>query len=112
MSKGKIGKMDKASSVGCLLINIFVLPGLGTLMAGKIRTGILQMSISLLGFLLLFTTLGKLAFVSMFGNMMVADPRISYVFTAIVYLGAPIMIISWIWCLISGIRIVKNSFSK
>src|SRR4030042_6389046 len=112
MSKTKTGKLDKASSVGCLLINIFVFPGLGTLMTGKVKTGILQMSVSLFGFLLLFTTFGKFIFVGLFRDMIAIDTTISHLLTAVVYLGAPMMIISWLWGLISGIRIVKNSFSN
>jgi hypothetical protein len=112
MSREKIGKIEKASHIGCLLINIFVFPGLGTLLGGKTRTGILQMSIFLFGFFLLFTTLGKLFFVSLFKDLMIVNPKISFTLAVIVYLGVPIMIASWIWGLVSGIKIVRNSFSK
>jgi TM2 domain-containing membrane protein YozV len=71
-------------AIAALLLNILVLPGLGSLIGGRIRSGIIQVFLAVLGFLLSITLIGAI-------------------------IGVPMMIIAWIWALITGINIVKDS---
>ena len=41
--------LDRSAAWGCLIANVFVLPGLGTITAGR-RTGYLQAPLALVGF--------------------------------------------------------------
>ena len=44
------GKSKRATAVNCLLINQFATPGLGSLMAGRIVAGTIQLLLALVGF--------------------------------------------------------------
>lgn len=63
-----------------LLLNVFVLPGLGSLVAGKTKTGIWQIVLVVLGVPL-----------------------------SIVLVGIPMMFAAWIWGLVTGIQLIKEA---
>jgi TM2 domain-containing membrane protein YozV len=105
-------KIGKLSVIGCSLINIFLFPGLGTFLYGRIKTGILQMLFFTIGFLLIFTTFGKFAVFNLLKNIISHNPEFSYIATAIVYFGIPTIVFSWIWSLISTIKMIKIEFFK
>mgnify|MGYP001561444223 CR=1 FL=1 len=71
-------------AIVALLLNILILPGLGSLIAGRIRSGVIQVFLAVLGFLLSVTLIGAV-------------------------IGVPMIVIAWIWALITGINIVKDS---
>ena len=58
-----------------LLVNLFIWPGLGTLIGGDVSSGIIQMILMLVGAVLSF-----------------------------ILIGIPIVIIVWIWALVSSIK--------
>jgi hypothetical protein len=87
-------KLDRLSGVGCLLINLLFWPGLGTLIAGKIKTGAIQMSIFLMGILISYTPIASILW-SLTGSVIVYGSILSSIAT-------------WIWSLISGIQVIKN----
>lgn len=79
--------MENKTSVGLgisltsLLLNIFVLPGLGTLIAKpKDRQGILQLVLTIVGIALAFFIV-----------------------------GIPMIIASWIWSLSTSIKLIKKA---
>ena len=45
--------LDRRTARACLLVNLFMTPGLGTLMAGRILMGSLQLLLAIAGFCLL-----------------------------------------------------------
>ena len=64
-----------------LIINIFLFPGLGTLISGKkIKSGIWQIAIAIVGALL-------------WG----------------MFIGYPIFAVAWIWGIVSGIQLIQES---
>ena len=73
-------KLSKGIAVLALLLNILILPGLGTLIGGRISTGIWQIVLAIIG-----------------------------AFLSIIIIGIPILIAAWIWGLVSGIKMVQDS---
>ena len=66
-------------AIAGLILNIIVLPGLGTIVAGKTKTGVIQLVLFIIGIPL-----------------------------ALILIGIPLMIAMWIWALVSSIQIIKT----
>ena len=73
-------RTNRGLAIVCLLVNILLMPGLGTLIAGRTKEGVWQLVVLWIG-----------------------------IFLAIFLVGIPLIIIAWVWALISGIRIVQRS---
>jgi len=76
---------DKTMGIVGLILNIIILPGLGTLVSGRkeYRTaGVWQLVMSVVGYVLIFTLIGAI-------------------------IGGPLLLAAWIWGLIIGIKLVK-----
>jgi len=71
-------KISKKMAVVCIFFNIFIWPGLGTIIAGKTMVGTIQIILYLIGFFASITSLPIL------------------------------MLIAWIWGIISMIKIIKD----
>lgn len=80
MAKKKKEKVSQGLAIAALLINVLVLPGLGSIIGGKTNPGITQLVLFLIGIPLAF-----------------------------VIVGIPLMIAMWIWALVTGIQIVKEA---
>jgi len=63
-----------------LILNLIILPGLGTLIGGKTREGVLQIILVVVGVVL-----------------------------SIVFIGIPMVIAAWIWGLVSGVRLIQEA---
>jgi hypothetical protein len=92
-------KIDRLLAVGCLLINLFFWPGLGTLLARRVKTGAIQMFMFLIGFSISFLVVAEL-FWFLIGIPIYFD-----------YVGTLMTIVAWIWGLISGIKIIKAEYN-
>ena len=85
---------SQALSIIGLILNLAILPGLGTIVGGRIKEGIWQIVLLLgsiiLGLLLTLTAIGAI-------------------------IGVPIIILGpaviWIWALISGIKMIQEAFN-
>jgi len=86
--------MASAKSIIGLLLNIFILPGLGTIINGKVKNGIIQMVLVLVGYMFLFFGL--------FAGLI--SPSLAF----ISFVGFPMVMGAWIWALIDGIMIIKR----
>lgn len=73
-------KPSEAIAITALLLNILVLPGLGTIIAGRTSTGTTQLVLFLIGIPLAF-----------------------------ILIGIPLMLGVWIWGIVTGVQIVKES---
>jgi len=73
-------KVSEALAVVCLILNIFILPGLGSLIGYKKREGIWQLVLFLVGIAL-----------------------------ALVLIGIPMMIAAWVWGIVTGVEIVRKA---
>jgi len=63
-----------------LILNIFLMPGLGTLIGGKIKPGVWQLVLFWVGVLLV-----------------------------VIFIGIPMIIAAWIWDIVSGVRLIQEA---
>lgn len=78
-------KKNLGLAIAGLVINILVLPGVGTaIIGGKTLNGILQLIFWIFGVILVMTIIGAI-------------------------IGLPLMIAMWIWALVDGINMVKEA---
>lgn len=73
-------KPSQGMAILGLLLNVLILPGLGSIIGGKTKVGIIQLVLTLIGI------------------------PLSYVIV-----GIPLIIAMWIWALITGIQMIKES---
>lgn len=71
---------DITIPVIALILNILILPGLGSIVGGKTKEGIWQIILFVIGVLLSF-----------------------------VLIGIPLLIAVWIWGIVTGIKLIKES---
>lgn len=71
-------------AIVALLLNVLLIPGLGTLIGGKIKTGIIQMSLMVLGVIFIFTIIG-------------------------IVIGVPLVLGTWIWGIASGVQLIQKA---
>ena len=76
----KKGKIGQGLAIASLLLNVLILPGLGTLIAGRTKTGVWQVVLTIISIPLI-----------------------------LILIGIPLLIGVWIWGLVTGIDIVKES---
>jgi hypothetical protein len=97
--------MDEARAWACLMTNLLVLPGLGSLLAGR-RVGWLQAALALVGFAL--STVWLVWFVATFfregGFPLDGGP-----YLPAGLLGVLVFAVSWVWGLLTGLRVVRES---
>lgn len=73
-------KISEGLAIASLILNILILPGLGSLIGGKKKEGIWQLVLALVGIPL-----------------------------SLVLIGIPMIIAAWIWGLVTGIQMIKES---
>lgn len=78
LSSKKKGKLGLA--IVALILNILILPGLGSLIAGKTQAGIWQLVLAILGFVLSF-----------------------------ILIGIPLLIVAYIWGIVTGVRLIQEA---
>lgn len=77
-------KPDKTMAIVGLILNIIILPGLGTIIAGRTKTGVIQLVLYIVAILLDLTIIGLI-------------------------IGIPLGIAMWIWALVTGIQILQQT---
>ncbi|MEK6818717.1 MAG: hypothetical protein AABY10_02170 [Nanoarchaeota archaeon] len=80
LSREKKSSKGQTLAIIALILNILILPGLGSLIAGKTKEGIWQIILVILS-----------------------------IITWFILIGIPIFIVSWVWGLITGIKLVQKS---
>jgi hypothetical protein len=100
--------LDEARAWACLLTNLLVLPGLGSIAAGR-RSGWPQAAIALFGFAL--TTVWLVSFVGAWlraGEFPLdAGPYLPAGVLGLLVFGA-----SWVWGLVTGVLVVHESRAR
>jgi TM2 domain-containing membrane protein YozV len=71
-------------AVAGLIINILLFPGLGSIIAGKTKTGLWQLLMMVIGIVFTLTVIGAI-------------------------IGIPLMIVAWIWGIVTGVQAVKEA---
>jgi len=77
--KGKKKKVSEALAIVCLILNILILPGLGSLIGRKTTAGVWQLILFIVGLPL-----------------------------TLLLIGIPMMIAGWIWGIVTGVQIVRE----
>ena len=73
-------KVSQGLAIAALLINVLLIPGLGTIIAGRKSEGLFQLILLIIGIALSFFLI-----------------------------GIPIVILCWIWGLVTGIQLIKEA---
>ena len=73
-------KVSQGLAIAALLINVLLIPGLGTIIAGRKSEGLFQLILLIIGIALSFFLI-----------------------------GIPIVILVWIWGLVTGIQLIKEA---
>jgi hypothetical protein len=96
---------DEARAWACLFTNLLVLPGLGSIIAGR-RSGWPQAAIALAGFVL--TTVWLVWFLAAWsrGGEFPLDPG---PYLPVGALGVLLFTVSWVWSLLTGLLIVRDA---
>ena len=99
------GLMDEARAWACLMTNLLVLPGLGSLLAGR-RVGWIQAALALVGFAL------SALWLVWFGAVFLREggfPLDGGPYLPVGLAGVLLFAMSWIWGLVTGLRVVSDS---
>ncbi|MSR85774.1 hypothetical protein EXS74_00080 [Candidatus Woesearchaeota archaeon] len=73
-------KVSQSMAIAALLLNVLLMPGLGTIIAGRTSEGLLQIILLVVGIALSFFLI-----------------------------GIPIVILVWIWGLVTGVQLIKEA---
>jgi len=76
----KSGKPSQAIAIVALILNIIILPGLGSLIGGKTKEGVWQLVLVLVGIPL-----------------------------SIILIGIPMIVAGWIWGIVTGVKLIQES---
>lgn len=90
----------------CLMTNVLVLPGAGTIAAGRRLTGFVQAILALLGFVLLCVWM-----VSWVGEMVrtATFPEGLGPHAGLGVFGMLLAVVSWVWGFLSGLAILREA---
>ena len=98
--------LDRSKACVCLITNLLVTPGLGTLMAGRLVTGLIVLAIAVTGFVLLmlwFFQLFRILF--QLQELSLALPPYAWMWKSGLFLFS----LSWILALASSISILRQT---
>lgn len=73
-------KTSKGIAIAALILNVLLLPGLGSIIAGRTTEGIIQLVLTLIGIPL-----------------------------SLFLVGIPLIIAAWIWALVTSIQVLQES---
>lgn len=73
-------KMSQNMAIAALLVNVLLMPGLGTIISGRTSEGLLQLILLVLGLAL-----------------------------SVFLIGIPIIMLVWVWGLVTGIQLIKEA---
>ena len=85
--------MAEGKAIAGLIVNLFF-PGIGSLIGGRTKTGIWQLVLLVLSWVLVFGGV----FLSLLGSVL----------SLLIILGWVVSIGNWIWALVTGIQMVKE----
>lgn len=95
--------VDRAKAWSCLVTNLLVLPGLGSVMAGR-KAGYLQMVLALAGFIVTLIALVRIVLAWAQEFILPNDPALYR--SAII--GIAVFLLSWAWSLLTSLAIFRS----
>ena len=97
---------NKSEAWSCLFVNLLATPGLGTLLARRLVAGILQLLLSLAGFVCVtiwFIQKMRVLYGQAFGTKL--PPNAGSHFG---WIGLLLFVVAWLWSLVSSIQILHD----
>lgn len=85
---------DKTLAIVGLIINIILLPGLGSIIGGKVKTGIWQLVGYIIGWVIFLLGLPLML-------VLIGFPML--------FLGGALSLSMWIWGIVTGIQMINES---
>lgn len=76
---------NRVIAIVALLLNLLILPGLGSLIGSRFREGTWQVILSVIGFILFFS------------------------YPGVINLGTPVLFVAWVWGIITGVILLQKS---
>lgn len=98
--------VDRSTAWTCLMANVLVLPGLGSILAGRRWSGYLQAVLALLGFAL--TTAWGVSFAATWIRLQ-ALPEDLGPHALVAISGILLFALSWTWSLLSSLLILRRA---
>lgn len=83
---------DKTLQIIGLIVNIFILPGLGSIIGGRVKTGIWQLVLLFVGIIMIVIGI-PLSFIIIGIPIMIA--------------GAILELVIWIWAIVTGVQMIQ-----
>ncbi len=93
-TSAKPKKVSQGLAIAALILNILVIPGLGTIIGGRTKTGILQMVFFVLG-------MGLVVGGAIFSIFLVGIPFL--------IAGLILVFAMWVWAIVTGVQLIKES---
>jgi len=97
---------SRANPWTLVALNLVVLPGLGSVLAGRIVSGVLQMLASIVGFIL--GVIWLLQLISLYASDDKLPDLSSLPFTTLVS-GGVLFALGWFWSLASSLQILRDA---
>lgn len=99
--------MTRSRVISCILVNQLATPGLGSMMAGWLITGLLQLLFAVGGFVLVLVWFVK--FMTFYYSMgMRTHGMDTFSGHWIGALGAGLFFFAWFWCLLMGLVLLRR----
>jgi hypothetical protein len=97
-------RLSRGMAIAALALNILTIPGIGTIVGGKLKRGILQISIAIISLLTWIVCLITLV------TLPIAERNnVPILLTILTLISCAVMISNWIWGVFIGIKLIKNS---
>ena len=97
-------RVDRSKAWSCLVTNLLVLPGLGSIMGGH-KVGYLQILLALVGFVVTLIALIRIVYLWAQEFLLPNDPGLYY--SAMI--GMAVFLISWTWSLLTSLAIFRRA---
>ena len=97
--------IDRTRAWSCLVSNLLVLPGLGSVMAGWRKSGYAQIGLAIGGFALTVVALARFVFAWAREFILPTDPGL-YLAAGI---GIVVFLIGWCWSLLTSLAVFRET---
>jgi hypothetical protein len=98
--------VPRSKAWSCLITNLLVMPGLGSVMAGY-KSGFVQMALALAGFVATLAAMFSIG-LAWAREFQLPDDRRLY---GLLLIGVAVFVVSWAWSLLTSLAVFRRSQS-
>lgn len=88
----------KTLAILALILNLIILPGVGSIVGGRVKTGIWQIALSVGGIVIIIM-----------GAILTATILLAIIGIPLIVIGALMPAAAWIWGLVTGIQLLSEN---